>query len=218
MMLFLMFIVIILMFIFLPDSSKDEVDRRHKEQDLRREDEDYIRKLKERSVGNPYLNLPKNLLTNDYRKISPKQVELTMKQVDSLSGRDFEILLENLFRKKGYDVERTPDSGDFGADVIAQKREKKIAIQAKRYERKVSLGAIQEVRAAMDYYSCNKAIVITNSQFTEAAKKLAERTGVVLWDRKILAFNMGIVDTESETKVYDIQEGNGEIYDLEDYF
>jgi hypothetical protein len=70
----------------------------------------------------------------------------------------------------------------------------------------------------MDYYSCNKAIVITNSQFTEAAKKLAERTGVVLWDRKILAFNMGIVDTESETKVYDIQEGNGEIYDLEDYF
>jgi hypothetical protein len=91
-MLFLMFIVIILMFIFLPDSSKDEVDRRHKEQDLRREDEDYIRKLKERSVGNPYLNLPKNLLTNDYRKISPKQVELTMKQVDSLSGRDFEIL------------------------------------------------------------------------------------------------------------------------------
>ena len=86
----------------------------------------------------------------------------------------------------GYESEVTQSSGDQGIDVIAQKNGSKLGIQAKCYSGSVGNSAIQEAVAGLGYYNLDKAIVVTNSYFTDSAIKLAEANGVVLWDRNIL--------------------------------
>lgn len=110
-----------------------------------------------------------------------------LKDIDRMSGMEFERYLCFLFRRLGFDVERTADRGDYGADLIARKRGKRIVIQAKRYKRKVGVAAIQEAAAARGYYSCDVAMVITNSLFTAQAQKLAARNRIDLWNRHRLA-------------------------------
>ena len=46
--------------------------------------------------------------------------------------------------------------------------------------------AVQQVLAAKQFYSCDDAMVVTNSMFTRSAKDLAEAGGVKLVDRNEL--------------------------------
>lgn len=45
--------------------------------------------------------------------------------------------------------------------------------------------AVQEVYAGASYYKCDGAMIVTNSEFTRAAKRQAEgcEPNVILWDR-----------------------------------
>lgn len=61
-----------------------------------------------------------------------------------------------------------------------------VAIQAKRFKRKVGIKAIQEAVAAKGYYDCSQAMVVTNSFYTLQAVKLAKANDVQLWDRNDL--------------------------------
>jgi restriction system protein len=110
-----------------------------------------------------------------------------LKDIDGMSGRDFERYLEILFSKLGFKVQQTAAHGDFGADLVASSRDERVVIQAKRYRRKVGVKAVQEAVAAKGYYSCDKAMVVTNSLFTRQAATLAHRNDVLLWDRNRLA-------------------------------
>ena len=74
-------------------------------------------------------------------------------------------------------------SGDFGVDVIAERDGVVYAIQCKRYHGPVGIDAVQQVYAGRDFYECNVAVVLTNSYFSRAAQRLADKIGVVLWDR-----------------------------------
>ncbi|WP_293360538.1 MULTISPECIES: restriction endonuclease [unclassified Microcoleus] len=103
-----------------------------------------------------------------------------------MTGEEFEEFLACCFRNLGYAVEMTPKTGDFGADLILSKAGKKTVIQAKRYQGKVGNSAVQEVVSAVKYYGAQDAIVITNSNFTSNAHKLAQANGVQLWGREQL--------------------------------
>ncbi len=109
-----------------------------------------------------------------------------IREVDEMSGKEFEKLLLLLFRKTGYRVSLTPDSQDYGADLILDKDGKKTIIQAKRCKNPIGVKAVQEVASAVKHYKANKAIVITNNRFTENAYNLARSNEVKLWDRKKL--------------------------------
>lgn len=106
---------------------------------------------------------------------------------DNMSGIEFEDYLCFIFQKKGYHVNITPKSNDYGADLILRKSSETTVVQAKRYKGKVGVRAIQEVNAAIPYYSASKAIVITNSYFTSNAKSLALANHIQLIDRDKLA-------------------------------
>jgi HJR/Mrr/RecB family endonuclease len=109
-----------------------------------------------------------------------------IEEIDLLSGYDFECYLERMFKKLSYNVKETKKSGDFGADLIISKQSKKTVIQAKRYSKKVGIKAVQETISAIPYYNADKGIVVTNNYFTNAAKELAKKTGIELWDREKL--------------------------------
>lgn len=118
------------------------------------------------------------------RNIYDKQ-ETLLDKIDYMSGQKFEELLINqLLPNEGYtNISGTPYTGDYGVDIIAYKDGIKCAIQCKRFNEKVSNGAIQEVAAGKKHYFCEKAIVITNNYYTNNAKELAFDNKVELLDR-----------------------------------
>lgn len=111
---------------------------------------------------------------------------LTIAEVENMDGFEFEDFLAELYRKAGYKVHTTPKSGDQGADLIIEKDGINIAVQAKKYSGKVTNKAVQEVVAAMKYYDCDKAMVITTGYFTKSATELADRNNIILKDKKSL--------------------------------
>ena len=106
--------------------------------------------------------------------------------IDKMSGIEFETMLKHVFRKMGYKVEETPKSNDYGADLILTKRGRKTVIQAKRYSSKVGISAVQQALSAQIFYDVNESAVVTNSYFTNQAKKMALTGKVKLIDRDVL--------------------------------
>jgi hypothetical protein len=96
------------------------------------------------------------------------------KRFQDMSPTDFEDFIAQLFVDLGYQVEQTSYSGDFGADLIATKADKRLAIQVKRYgsTNKVGVKDVNQVVGAKDYYKCNTSVIITTSDFTNQALKL----------------------------------------------
>ncbi len=60
-----------------------------------------------------------------------------LRDVDAMSGYDFERYLAILFSKLGFHVQRTARHGDFGADLVASSKGERVVVQAKRHRRKV---------------------------------------------------------------------------------
>ena len=120
-----------------------------------------------------------------YERWSNKQAirKSGIKEIDLMSGLDFEKRLEVMFGDLGYKVKRTPPSGDFGADLVLEDQKGRTVVQAKRYSKPVGVKAIQEVIGSVAFYQAINALVITNMYFTPQAEKLAQCNGVELWNR-----------------------------------
>lgn len=106
---------------------------------------------------------------------------------DKMEGHEFERFCAKLLEKNGYDnVEVTKESGDQGVDIIAYLGGVKYGIQCKCYSVDIGNKAVQEVYAGKTYYHCHVGVVLTNRNFTKSAIELAERNGVILWNREKL--------------------------------
>jgi hypothetical protein len=120
--------------------------------------------------------------------------------LDAMSGVEFENFAAALYRSRGFEVEVTKASGDFGADLIVAaegglrrsewdpKRydsdgwSHRMAVQCKRYSGVVGVSAVMAVVAAKEMYDCSHTAVVTNSTFTSQARQLAEAHSVALID------------------------------------
>jgi hypothetical protein len=99
---------------------------------------------------------------------------------EAMSGTEFEDYVARIARTCGVPVIMTPLSGDWGVDLIVGKRPHRLAIQCKRQSRPVGTGAVQEVVAGAPMQDCTQTMVVTNHDFTPAARRLAELHGCVL--------------------------------------
>ena len=77
------------------------------------------------------------------------------------------------FRQAGWKVSTTAVSGDFGVDLIARKDGQCMAVQCKRYGKSVGVSAVQQVVAGAMHHKCTSSMVVSNQEFTKAAKQLA---------------------------------------------
>ena len=114
----------------------------------------------------------------------PKAPHNGSRGIGRMSGREYELYCVHWLRDKGFhNIQTTPATGDYGADIIAyDPNGYKWAFQCKRYSGKVSVKAIQEVSSARDHYRCHYAAVITNSSFTKNAYELAHSNDVRLFE------------------------------------
>ena len=102
----------------------------------------------------------------------------TVQGCDDMEGHDFEHLCADALRANGYkQVQVTQASGDYGIDVLAQNNGVSYAIQCKRYNSPVGNHAVQEAYAGAAYYGSSVPVVLTNQDFTPAAREMAASLG-----------------------------------------
>lgn len=109
--------------------------------------------------------------------------------IDKMSGGHFEEFLLVHFKKNGYKGYTTPESNDYGADLVIEKNGIRTVVQAKRWQQKVGIEAVQQIIGSINYYGASSGIVVTNSFFTRSAINLAAANNIDLWDRnKLIEF------------------------------
>lgn len=108
-------------------------------------------------------------------------------EMDDMEGHDFEYFCAGLLEKAGFlEVEVTKGSGDYGADILAEKDGVTYAIQCKCYQSPIGVKAVQEAYAGRDYYDRMVGAVLTNQYFTAPAVEAAKKLKILLWDRGYL--------------------------------
>lgn len=106
-----------------------------------------------------------------------------------LSPRDFEKLVAELFRDRGWSVELTKQTRDGGSDIIAVRADMglqfKLLIEAKRYrpDRPVGVGIVRELYAVRQLHHASKAVLATTSCFSEDAYR--EFASVMPWELEL---------------------------------
>jgi restriction system protein len=106
----------------------------------------------------------------------------------NISPFDFELFIARLLQELGYKTEVTRKTSDFGIDIIAQKQNKKVAVQCKRHDENNLIGNkyIQQLLGSMNYVDANHSIFITTSYFTKNAIQQAKNSPIELWDKDTL--------------------------------
>ena len=100
-----------------------------------------------------------------------------------MTPKQFEDLVCDHFRNKGYKAEATSYYNDYGVDVFATKGKEKIAVQAKMYgggSRKINRQMIMELHGAKDYFECTKAIIATNGILLYDAIEVANKLKIYI--------------------------------------
>ena len=120
---------------------------------------------------------PRFLLATVRGAFTPSPKEDT---ASAMSGMEFEDHVARIARTCGVPVIMTSVTGDWGVDLIVGHRPDRLAVQCKRQSRPVGAGAVQEVVAGAPMHDCTKTMVVTNHEFTPAARKLAELHGCEL--------------------------------------
>ncbi len=96
-----------------------------------------------------------------------------MTAIDDMSGVEFEGYVAARLRRAGWQVRLTPAVGDYGVDLIAEKDGQSVAIQCKRHGKSVGVAAVQQVVSGALHHGCTRSLVVSNQEFTIAARQLA---------------------------------------------
>ena len=84
-----------------------------------------------------------------------------------------------------YICENLPKTGDRGADFLAEKNGVHYVVQTKRWKNKVGDPTIQKLVGAKAWYSADKAICVTNSDYTKPARQWENRGVELINGRKL---------------------------------
>ena len=105
-------------------------------------------------------------------------------RMSELNWRKYEILIYEILRSQGFNVELGPGRGDGGIDIKMFQRDPigdvLTAVQVKRYrpDRKITLQAVQALYGAATANDIQNSVFVTTSDYSPSAKKFAARENV----------------------------------------
>jgi hypothetical protein len=104
----------------------------------------------------------------------------TSTPIGELSPHDYEKACAQILDGAGWRTQLTKVSGDQGADIIAEKSDKKLVVQCKLYNSTVGTKAVQEVISGQKFYTADYAAVVSSAGYTSGARDLAKMARVLL--------------------------------------
>src|SRR4051812_37876163 len=108
-------------------------------------------------------------------------------EIDAMEGPEFEAEVAELLGLLGFeDVKRIPGF-DKGADIIAMREGKRVAVQVKRWSTAINLSALRQLVDGKARYGCDEALFVTNSYLNKHAAECAAFHLIEVWDRRTLA-------------------------------
>lgn len=113
-----------------------------------------------------------------FRKIEKSSLDFW----ESLSGRDFEFEIGELFRTHGYTVNVTGGSGDMGVDLAMTKDDKYIVVQCKRYKNPANPAVVRELYGSLTATGAHEAILVCTGGFTSGVYKFVKGKPIQLID------------------------------------
>lgn len=126
-----------------------------------------------------------------------REIQSDPELIRSISSRQFEEIMAELFRHRGYQVELTKRTRDGGKDIIAISKDHfgiklKYFIECKHYAETNKVG-VDVVRALHGVKNTkngpNKTIVATTSSFTADAVNFVESEATSSWDITLADYN-----------------------------
>lgn len=116
--------------------------------------------------------------------ISDVQVGSSPSVLNSVSWQEFEMLVGEVFRRRGYVVSETGGGGaDGGVDLVLRKDGEKFLVQCKQWKAfKVGVITIRELYGVMAAGGAAGGFVVTSGVFTQEAKSFAEGRNIDLID------------------------------------
>ncbi len=104
--------------------------------------------------------------------------------LNNMTWQEFEMLVGEAFRRRGYTVTETGGGGaDGGVDLVLRKDGEKFLVQCKQWKAyKVGVTTIRELYGVMAASGATGGFVVTSGVFTQEAKSFAEGINIDLID------------------------------------
>jgi len=108
--------------------------------------------------------------------------------LNDMSWQQFEALVGEAFRRKGYSVTETGGGGaDGGIDLVLKKEGETFLVQCKQWKAyKVSVNTVRELYGVMAAEGATGGFVVTSGVFTDEARAFAVGRNIELMDGKAL--------------------------------
>jgi Holliday junction resolvase-like predicted endonuclease len=108
-------------------------------------------------------------------------------RIDEMEGREFEAQVAELLELLGYEDVKQTSYYDKGADIVAIKDGRRIAVQVKRRSNSVGVDGVRQLIDGTKRYGCDRGLLVTNSYLTGEAIRSAALWNIEVWDRDKLA-------------------------------
>jgi restriction system protein len=104
--------------------------------------------------------------------------------IRDLTWQDFELLVGEAYRRKGYEVVENGGGGaDGGIDLRLSREGQRLIVQCKRWKtRQIGVSAIRELYGLMTAEKATGSIFVSSGTYTSEAQRFATDNGVVLVD------------------------------------
>ena len=96
--------------------------------------------------------------------------------LEAMSWQEFELLVGEFFRKRGFTVEETGGGGaDGGVDLVIAQGNDRYVVQCKKWKaQQVGVSTVRELYGVMTAQGAVGGFVVTSGAFTEDARRFAE--------------------------------------------
>ena len=107
--------------------------------------------------------------------------------LNDMSWQQFEALVGEAFRRKGYTVAETVGGADGGIDLVLKKQGETFLVQCKQWKAyKVGVAIVRELYGVMAAKGATGGFVVTSGIFTDEARAFATGRNIELMDGKAL--------------------------------
>ena len=121
---------------------------------------------------------------NSWRKGTLLESQRGLETLRGISWREFEELVGEAYRRRGYAVAETGGGGaDGGVDLVLRKGSERLLVQCKHWKvQKVSVKVVRELFGVVSADGATGGILISSGTYTQEAKEFAKANGIKLVD------------------------------------